>query len=165
VSAPSRAAVLPLASLTCVARVRVLYADTDKMGIVYHASYLRYLELARVELLRGAGLPYTRMEAAGLALPLTDLTVSYRFPARYDDLMAIHVGLSRATRVRVAFDYRITIEEKGGEGAHDEPHAPVEVLAAQTQHCCVRREDARPERMPVDVWERLAAQVASAPAT
>ena len=161
-SAASRLSVLPLSALTCVARVRVLYADTDKMGIVYHASYLRYLELARVELLRASGLPYTRMEAVGLALPLTDLAVSYRYPARYDDLMAIHVGLSRATRVRVAFDYRVTIEEAGGEGPHD---LPVEVLAAQTQHCCVRRDDARPERLPVDVWERLVANVASAPAS
>lgn len=163
-SAHSRLTVLPMSALTCVARVRVLYADTDKMGIVYHASYLRYLELARVELLRASDLPYTRMEAAGLALPLTDLAVSYRFPARYDDLMGIHVGLSRATRVRVAFDYRVTIEEAGGEGPHGGP-LPVEVLAARTQHCCVRRDDARPERMPIDVWERLASAVATPPPT
>lgn len=163
-SPPPRLNVLPLSALTCVARVRVLYADTDKMGIVYHASYLRYLELARVELLRGAGLPYTRMESAGLALPLTDLQVAFRFPARYDDLMGIHVALSLATRVRVTFDYRVTIEEPGGEGPHG-ANEPVEVLAAQTRHCCVRREDARPERMPSDVWEHLVAQVRAVPGT
>lgn len=156
--------VVPLSQMRRVASARVLYADTDKMGIVYHASYLRYLELARVELLRVAGLPYTRMEASGLALPLTDLAVTYRAPARYDDLMALNVALVVATRVRVAFQYRITLEPGDAAAAldpneQDERGERIEILVAQTRHCCVRREDGRPERMPPDVWQLLHAQV------
>ena len=60
--------VVPIDVMQCVSRSRVLYADTDKMGIVYHATYLRYLELGRVELLRAAGLSYARMEADGFEM-------------------------------------------------------------------------------------------------
>jgi acyl-CoA thioester hydrolase len=138
-------------ALRPVARARVLYADTDRMGIVYHASYLRYLELARVELIRDAGLPYTDLENLGLALPLTEIHVRYVAPAQYDDIMTVHVGLSRLTRVRVAFDYRIVVA--GGDRAalaHD-----VEILTARTQHACVRVSTGRPERLPGAVYDLL----------
>ncbi len=136
-----------------VARVRVLYADTDKMGIAYHAAYLRYMELGRVELIRSAGLPYTTMESQGLALPLTDIAVRYTSPALYDDRMTIHIGLSLVTRVRVHFDYRIVVAAGDRQDlAHD-----VEILTAQTRHACVRRETGRPERMPAPVYELLKA--------
>ncbi len=136
-----------------VARVRVLYADTDKMGIAYHAAYLRYMELGRVELIRGAGLPYTAMESQGLALPLTDIAVRYSSPALYDDRMTIHIGLSLVTLVRVHFDYRIVVAAGDREDlAHD-----VEILTAQTRHACVRSETGRPERMPAAVYALLKA--------
>jgi acyl-CoA thioester hydrolase len=146
-----RLEVAPLSDLRCVATARVLYADTDKMGIVYHASYLRYLELGRVELLRNAGFAYTEMEAVGLALPLTDLQVRYHAPALYDDRMSIHVGVALATRVRVAFHYRVTIEPGDRAGSTER----IDVLSAETRHCCVRRADARPERIPSNVWSLL----------
>ncbi len=132
-----------------VARVRVLYADTDKMGIAYHAAYLRYMELGRVELIRGAGLPYTAMESQGLALPLTDIAVRYSSPALYDDRMTIHIGLSLVSLVRVHFDYRILVEAGDRQGVQD----AVEILTAQTRHACVRQETGRPERMPAAVYE------------
>ena len=97
------------AGLRPLVTARVLYADTDKMGIAYHAAYFRYLELARVELIRGAGVPYTELEDAGLALPLSDAGVRYLAPALYDDLMTIEIGLSLVTRVRVHFDYRVRV--------------------------------------------------------
>ena len=136
-----------------VARVRVLYADTDKMGIAYHAAYLRYMELGRVELIRGAGLPYTAMESQGLALPLTDIAVRYSSPALYDDRMTIHIGLSLVTLVRVHFDYRILVEAGDRQGVQQD----VEILTAQTRHACVRGETGRPERMPAAVYELLKA--------
>jgi acyl-CoA thioester hydrolase len=123
------------------------------MGIAYHAAYLRYMELGRVELIRGAGLPYTAMESQGLALPLTDIAVRYSSPALYDDRMTIHIGLSLVTPVRVHFDYRILVEAGDRQGVqHD-----VEILTAQTRHACVRRETGRPERMPAAVYELLKA--------
>lgn len=134
-----------------IARARVLYADTDRMGIVYHASYLRYLELARVELIRGAGLPYTELEALGLALPLTDICVRYVAPALYDDIMTVHIGLTRLTRVRVEFDYRIVVAPGDRHGLeHD-----VEILTGQTRHACVRVSTGRPERLPREVYDLL----------
>ncbi len=146
--------VLPLSAMRPVASARVLYADTDKMGIVYHATYLRYLELARVELLRAAGLAYARMEDAGFGLPLTDVAVHYESPARYDDAMTIHAAVVRATKVRVSFQYRVTAVRSG-----DASGASFDVLRAQTDHCCVRTADGRPTRMPDDVWHLLCGQV------
>jgi acyl-CoA thioester hydrolase len=142
--------VVPRRAMRAVAQSRVLYADTDKMGIVYHATYLRYLELGRVELLRESGLSYAKMERDGFGLPLTDLAVDYRAPARYDDEMTIHVALVFATKVRVRFQYRITATRSG-----DPSGASVDVLRAQTNHCCVRSGDGRPARLPEDVWQLL----------
>lgn len=139
-----------------VAQARILYADTDKMGIVYHAAYFRYLELARVELIRGAGLPYTVMEAEGLALPLTEIGVGFSSPGLYDDRISIHAGLSLVTRVRVCFQYRVLVA--GGDRVGLPPGAePVELLRAETRHCCVRRDTGRPARLPALMFERLQA--------
>lgn len=134
-----------------VAQVRILYADTDKMGIAYHAAFLRYMELGRVELLRSAGMPYTELEKTGLCLPLSDLAVRYRSPARYDDLVSIHVGLPLVTRVRVHFQYRFIVQPGHRAGLAE----PLELLVAETRHACVRQQDAKPERMPPDVFARL----------
>lgn len=140
-------------SLLCPsARARVLYADTDKMGIVYHASYLRYLELARVEFIRSTGLPYTRLESHGLALPLTDMAVRFISPARYDDRMTIQAGLSLLTQVRVHFQYAIVVHAGDREGG---PGHDIRILTAETRHACVRVADARPERLPAEVYRVL----------
>lgn len=142
---------IDVSTLQPVCRVRVLYADTDKFGIVYHASYLRYLELARVELIRASGLPYTELEAVGLGLPLTEMAVQYRAPALYDDQMTIKIGVSLLTRVRMFFDYEVVVAP-GDRAGLDEERV---LLHAQTRHACVRREDGRPDRLPVAVYERL----------
>jgi acyl-CoA thioester hydrolase len=142
---------VPPAALRPIARARVLYADTDRMGIVYHASYLRYLELARVELIRGAGLPYSELEDLGLGLPLTEITVRYVAPAEYDDIMTMHIGLSRLTRVRVEFDYRIVV----AAGDRRNLSTDVEILTAKTRHACVRGSTGRPERLPLEVYDVL----------
>lgn len=151
------------AALRCVAQARILYADTDKMGIVYHASYFRYLELARVELVRGAGLPYTVMESEGLALPLVEIGVSFASPGLYDDRISVFAGLSLVTRVRVHFQYVVRVEP-GDRVERPAEAGPVELLRAETRHCCVRRDSGRPERMPLIMYERLcAARERSAP--
>jgi acyl-CoA thioester hydrolase len=139
------------ARLRAVAQARVLYADTDKMGIVYHASYLRYMELGRVEFIRASGMPYTEMEKLGLALPLTDVAVQYLAPARYDDLLSIEVGLSLLTRVRVHFDYRFVVHDRRGQ----QEESPLAILTAQSRHACVRVAEGRPERLPAEVYEVL----------
>lgn len=147
---------IDVATLHCVAQARILYADTDKMGIVYHAAYFRYLELARVELIRKAGLPYTVMEAEGLGLPLVEIGVSFSSPGLYDDLISVHAGLSLVTRVRVCFQYRVLVEPGDRAGLLPGSGA-VELLRAETRHCCVQRDTGRPAGMPVVMYERLCA--------
>jgi acyl-CoA thioester hydrolase len=143
-------------ALRCVAKARILYADTDKMGIVYHASYFRYLELARVELVRAAGLPYTVMEAEGLALPLVEIGVGFASPGLYDDHISVLAALSLVTAVRVHFQYIVRVEP--GDRVGLGPAAgPVELLRAETRHCCVRRDTGRPARLPALMFERLCA--------
>lgn len=71
------------------AQVRVLYADTDKMGIVYNGNYLKYFEIGRTELLRALQLPYADLERYGAQLPVIEAFVSYKSPAYYDDVLSI----------------------------------------------------------------------------
>lgn len=136
-----------------VTQARILYADTDKMGIVYHGSYFRYLELARGEMIRATGLPYTEMEDAGLALPLVEIGVRFSSPGLYDDLITVHAALSLVTRVRVHFQYRVMVEAGDRRGLAQGR----ELLTAETRHCCVRRDTGRPERMTPLMFERLLA--------
>ena len=70
-------------------RVRVRYADTDQMGVVYYANYLVWFEVARTEWLRDGGWSYREMEADGIALPVIEAHCEYRQPARYDDEIEI----------------------------------------------------------------------------
>jgi acyl-CoA thioester hydrolase len=73
-----------------VAGVRVRYAETDQMGVVYHSNYLIWFEVGRVELIRSMGLDYKRMEVEeGCGIAVVDVHVRYRAPARYDDELAI----------------------------------------------------------------------------
>jgi acyl-CoA thioester hydrolase len=133
------------------ARCRVLFADTDKLGVVYHASYLRYLEHARVEMCRNIGLAIPTFEPRGLGLPLTELAVRYRAPAKYDDLMSIHTGVSLLTPARLHFQYLVTVEPDQDRGGREGLTEAVEVLWAETRHACIRLSDGRPERLPADV--------------
>ena len=67
--------------------LRVRYADTDRMDMVYHGTYAAYLEAARVEMLRDAGFVYAQMEQEGTLLPVVQLDLTYKQPARYDELL------------------------------------------------------------------------------
>lgn len=143
--------------MTTVATPRVLFADTDKMGIVYHAAYLRYLEMARVEFIRQAGWPYTDLEDLGFGLPLTELAVRYHAPGLYDDRMSLQVGLSLVTPVRLHFDYRVRVLA----GDRRDQERDVELISAQTRHACVRAQDGRPQRLPDRFYEALLPLVTS----
>jgi acyl-CoA thioester hydrolase len=99
--------------LRTVAQVRVLLADTDAMGIVYHANYLRWFELGRCELVRGAGLPYAEMEAMGYFLPVIEAHARYRAPARYDDVLSVSAAVEDLAGASVSFRYRIVREADG----------------------------------------------------
>ncbi|BBO67826.1 thioesterase [Desulfosarcina alkanivorans] len=87
---------------------RVIYGDTDTMGIVYHANYLRWFEIGRTELFRHLGLPYSEIEARGLMLPVSEVKCKYLTPARYDDVLVINATLNTGFRAGMQFDYTIT---------------------------------------------------------
>ena len=88
-------------------RVRVRYAETDQMGVVYYANYLVWFEVARAEWLRQGGWSYREMEHDGMALPVIEAHCEYRHPARYDDEIEIAARGTLLTPVRVRFDYNV----------------------------------------------------------
>lgn len=86
---------------------RVRYAETDQMGVVYHGNYAVYFEMGRVEWLRNLGISYKWMEENGIMLPVVSLTMNYKKPARYDDLLTIKTIFKNQTSVKIEFDYEI----------------------------------------------------------
>lgn len=88
-------------------QVRVRYAETDQMGVVYHGNYAPYFEMGRVEWLRNLGLSYKKMEENGIMLPVVSLTMNYKKPAKYDDLLTVRTIFKNQTSVKIEFDYEI----------------------------------------------------------
>jgi acyl-CoA thioester hydrolase len=88
-------------------QVRVCYADTDQMGYVYYGNYARFYEIARVEALRNLGFSYKELELSGIMMPVYDLQVRYLQPARYDDLLTIHVKVKEIPKLKMIFEYEI----------------------------------------------------------
>ena len=86
---------------------RVIFGDTDQMGVVYYANYLRYFEAARAEYWRGTGRSYRDVEAAGVALPVVEAHCRYRSPARYEDLLAIEIEVTELRGASMTFSYAI----------------------------------------------------------
>jgi acyl-CoA thioester hydrolase len=87
--------------------VRVNYSETDQMGVVYHARYLVWLDIARTEHLRQSGMSYRELEASGLRLAVSEVSVRYRQPARYDDPIRIRCWIRDAASRRVEFGYAV----------------------------------------------------------
>ena len=91
---------------------RVRYAETDQMGVVYHGNYAVFFEMGRVEWLRNMGVSYKSMEENGIMLPVVSLTMNYKKPARYDDLLTVKTIFKSQTSAKIEFDYEI-YNEKG----------------------------------------------------
>ena len=128
--------------------LRVDYIDTDAMGVAHHASYFRWLERARVEMLRSIGLSYAQMESEGYILPLRGAQIRYRKPLRFDDQAQIKLTVGETSRSQVNLHYQIDCGDEL-------------VCTAQTDHVlCRRQEDGSfsPVRIPDDwrkQWDRL----------
>ena len=91
----------------CTSRVRVRYAETDAMGVVYYANYLIWFEVGRTDLLRTTGWSYREMEGEGFSLPVTESHCEYRVSARYDDEIDVRTSAAIVSPVRVRFDYEV----------------------------------------------------------
>lgn len=90
------------------AQYRVIYGDTDKAGVVYHANYLRFFEMGRTEYMRVLlGYSYAALEQEGVMMPVTELVIRYKAPARYDDLLTIVTSISDMQRYSITFYYEI----------------------------------------------------------
>jgi len=124
---------------------RVIYGDTDQMGIVYYANYLRWFERGRAEFLRQIGLPYGTIEAQGFHFPVTEVHCRYANSARYDDVVRIETELVELGRASLSFVYRIYRE------ANRDPLA-----TGSTKHACIAR-SGKVTRIPNTLSEALKA--------
>ena len=93
--------------------VRVNYSETDQMGVVYHARYLVWLDIARCEHLRLAGMTYRELELTGLRLAVSEVAIRYRQPARYDDIVRIRCWVRDVASRRVDFGYAVEHADDG----------------------------------------------------
>jgi acyl-CoA thioester hydrolase len=93
-------------------KIRVIYADTDAMGIVYHTNYIKWFEIGRTELLRSMGIVYAEMESQGYNLPLTEAYCHYLLPARYDQIIILETEMEYLKRASMKFNYIISDEDK-----------------------------------------------------
>lgn len=121
---------------------RVSYAECTVGNHIYHARYLDLLEAARGEFLRALGTTVLLLQGADFIFPVIEARLLYKFPARYDDLLAIEVRPTLVERVRLNFGHRILSQD--GKL----------ILEAETFHCCTSRDD-KPKRLPEELVERL----------
>jgi acyl-CoA thioester hydrolase len=131
------------------ARVRVRYAETDQMGVVYHSNYLIWFEVGRVEFIRQLGLNYKQMESEGCGISVVNVHVRYRAPARYDDELVIETRLLAARGAVIRFGYRILRVTDG-----------VLLCEGETMHVCVGK-DMKKMCLPPKYAERFAAHLIS----
>jgi len=124
-------------------QLRVIYGDTDQMGVVYYANYLRYFEAGRNEFIRAKGMRYRDFEERyALMLPVTEASVRYLAPARYDDLLSLETSLEEIRRASACFAYRLIREDQ-------------QLLATgRTVHACVDLEG-KLRRLPEELVTRL----------
>ena len=131
------------------ARVRVRYAETDQMGVVYHSNYLVWFEVGRVELIRSMGLDYKQMEAEGCGIAVVDVHVRYRAPARYDDELVVETRLLVARGAVIKFGYKVLRVEDG-----------TLLCEGETVHVVVGK-DMKKRSLPPKYAERFAAHLIS----
>ncbi|HEX7344232.1 MAG TPA: thioesterase family protein [bacterium] len=119
--------------------VRVRYADTDRMGVVYHANYFAYFESGRAELIRRIWKPYLELEKEGIILPVVEAGCRYLQAAEYDDLLTVCTNVAEATGARLRFEYAIFKNDNGRPLAR-----------GYTVHCFMDLQG-RPRRMPAEL--------------
>ncbi len=90
--------------------IRVRYAETDKMGVVYYGKYAEYFEVSRAELIRKFGYSYAEMEADGVMMPVTEMRVRYLRPTRYDDLLTLRATIYKRPEKRVMIETKVLNE-------------------------------------------------------
>jgi len=123
-------------------RIRVRYAETDRMGYVYYGNYATYFEVARVETLRSCGITYKSLEDAGILLPVVDFHVRYFAPAHYDDEIQITTAITQLPTAKLRFQY----QTHRGETILNE---------AETDLVFVNAATSKPMRCPHEILDNL----------
>ena len=127
----------------CTSEFRVRYAETDQMGVVYHANYLVWCEVGRTDLIRELGLPYAQLERDGVLLAVAEAGMRFHAPARYDDRIRVETTVSDVRSRTVTFEYRIFNADTDAR-----------LVTASTTLIALDRES-RPTRLPDDLRQRL----------
>lgn len=123
-------------------KIRVLYADTDRMGVVYHSNYFRWFEAGRANYMRLRGTKYSSIEQNGVFLPIVEAHADYLKPAVYDDVLDVFAWISDIGRVQLKFSYLVSRDGK-------------ELVRGYTRHAAVNGEG-KPVRLPAGIPEALA---------
>jgi acyl-CoA thioester hydrolase len=123
--------------------VRVRYAETDKMGVVYYAHYLVWFEIGRTDWLRVTGWSYREIEGEGFGLPVIEAHCEYKASARYDDELEIRTTARLVSAIRLGFDYEV-VRRSDGQA----------IATGYTIHATLDR-SGRPVRLPARVKELL----------
>ena len=121
----------------------MIFGDTDAMGIVYYANYLRYFEAGRAELLRALEIPYGTLVAEGIALPVVNASIRYVSPARFDDALVLDTTIEDLRHASVRITYRLTRESDAAL-----------IATGETTHACLGP-DGRVARFPTRLVEKL----------
>lgn len=134
--------------ITHSTQVRVRYADTDQMKIVYYGTYFEFFEEARSDMLRSLGLPYTELEAMGFLLPVIEAHADYKRSARYDDVLRVVTYMKQVPVARVRLDYEVY---KDGEKDL--------LVEGYTIHVFINAATGKPTRAPAQFLEVIEANM------
>lgn len=119
-----------------IIHIKVRYAETDQMGIVYHANYAVWLEIGRTNLLENLGFSYSEIEDMGYLSPVVSLNITYNTPLKYGDTAVVITKLSKVTPIKTVYSYLIYKED---ENLDEKP-----CIVASTTHCIVSKKDFKP---------------------
>lgn len=135
-------------ALETTSELRVRYAETDQMGVVYHSNYLIWCEIGRTDFIRVAGRSYADLEREGVRLAVSEASIRYHGGARYDDVVRIHTTLTSLGSRGMTFAYRVVRVDADGKES---------LLVRATTSLVSTNVDGRPTAMPREVREWLAA--------
>lgn len=124
--------------------IRIYYKDTDAGGVVYHTRYAEFMEMARTELLREAGITAEELvREYGILVPVIDMSLKFKSPARYDDVVTVRTEIIELTPTRLVCDYEIVNQ------------TATVLVTASTTNCAVRSRGFKITQFPKDLLEQL----------
>ena len=157
----------PYPAIRCHSDLEVRYAETDQMGVVHHANYLVWFELARTQLCATSGISYAEIERRGYWLMVTGAHLSYRGGARYGDTVRITCQISRESSRLQWFDYEVTVlANSAGEPGAVDARIGQTVVTGRTEHVWVSATTRKSARLPEELhvlFRRIAGKEPSPP--